>query len=197
MYDLEGEAERAIPLYEESADLLRRLGLEYELGTVVSNLGVCLMSQGRLDEAARLYEEAVELCRASGREEQLVISLFNLGRVSMLQGRHETAAGWFERALEAARELGYREMIAYCLKGIGEVLAARGTGEQAACLLGASDRLFLALGAHVESSEQATYAVAVEQLKDALGDDAYGSAHAEGEAMSLDQALALARAMPQ
>ena len=197
VYDLEGEAERAIPLYEESADLLRRLGLEYELGTVVSNLGVCLMSQGRLDEAARLYEEAVELCRASGREEQLVISLFNLGRVSMLQGRHETAAGWFERALEAARELGYREMIAYCLKGIGEVLAARGTGEQAACLLGASDRLFLELGAHVESSEQATYAVAVEQLKDALGDDAYSSAHAEGEAMSLDQALALARAMPQ
>jgi hypothetical protein len=115
----------------------------------------------------------------------------------MLQGRHETAAGRFERALEAARELGYREMIAYCLKGIGEVLAARGTGEQAARLLGASDRLFLELGAHVESSEQATYAVAVGRLKDALGDDAYSSAHAEGQAMSLDQALALARPMPR
>jgi hypothetical protein len=74
--------------------------------------------------------------------------------------------------LEAARELGYREMIAYCLKGIGEVPAARGTGEQAARLLGASDRLFLELGAHVESSEQATYAAAVEQLKDELGHEA-------------------------
>ena len=113
--------------------------------------------------------------------EQLTISLFNLGRVSMLQGRHEAAAGWFERALETARELGYREMIAYCLKGIGEVLAARAAGEQAARLLGASDRLFLELGAHVESSEQATYEVTVEQLKDALGDDAYSSAHAEGQ----------------
>ena len=192
VYDLEGDADRAIPLYEESADLLRKLGLEYELGTVISNLGVCLMSQGRLDEAAQLYEEAVELCRASGRAEQLTISLFNLGRVSMLQGRHEAAAGWFERALETARELGYREMIAYCLKGIGEVLAARAAGEQAARLLGASDRLFLELGAHVESSEQATYEVTVEQLKDALGDDAYSSAHAEGKGMSLDQALALA-----
>jgi hypothetical protein len=38
---------------------------------------------------------------------------------------------------------------------------------------------------------------AVEQLNDALGDEAYGSAHAEGQALSLDQALALARAMPQ
>ena len=192
VYDLEGDADRAIPLYEESADLLRKLGLDYELGTVVSNLGVCLMSQGRLDEAAQLYEEAVELCRASGRAEQLTISLFNLGRVSMLQGRHEAAAGWFERALETARELGYREMIAYCLKGIGEVLTARAGCEQAARLLGASDRLFLELGAHVESSEQATYEVTVEQLKDALGDDAYSSAHAEGKGMSLDQALALA-----
>jgi tetratricopeptide (TPR) repeat protein len=83
----------------------RGLGLEYELGTVVSNLGVCLTSQGRLDEAAGLHKEAVELCRASGRDEQLVISLFNLGRVSMLQERHGAAAKRFEEALEAAREL--------------------------------------------------------------------------------------------
>ena len=192
VYDLEGDAERAIPLYEESAELLRRLGLEYELGTVVSNLGVCLMSQGRLEEAAKLYEEAVELCRASGRDEQLIISLFNLGRVSMLEGRHEAAAGWFERALEAARELGYREMIAYCLKGIGEVLAARGEDEAAARLLGASDRLFLELGAHVEASEVATYDRTVEHLKVALGDDAYSTAHAEGRELPLEQSLALA-----
>jgi tetratricopeptide (TPR) repeat protein len=33
VYDLEGEADRAIPLYEESADLLRKLWLGYELGT--------------------------------------------------------------------------------------------------------------------------------------------------------------------
>jgi predicted ATPase/DNA-binding SARP family transcriptional activator len=191
VYDLEGDPARAIPLYEESADLLRRLGLEYELGTVVSNLGVCLMSQGRLDEAAKLYEEAVALCRASGRAEQLTISLFNLGRVAMLQGRHEAAATWFEQALEAARELGYREMIAYSLKGIGEVLAARGEGELAARLLGASDRLFLELGAHVEASEQATYEVTVEHLKDSLGDDAYNVAHAEGRALSIDESLAL------
>jgi hypothetical protein len=39
--DLEGDAEHAIPLYEQSAGLLRRLGLDYELATVLSNLGVC------------------------------------------------------------------------------------------------------------------------------------------------------------
>jgi predicted ATPase/DNA-binding SARP family transcriptional activator len=192
VFDLEGDAERAIPLYEESAELLRRLGLDYELGTVLSNLGVCLMSQGRLEEAASLYEEAVELCRASGREEQIVISLFNLGRVSMLQGRDEAAAERFEEALEAARELGYREMIAYCLKGIGEVLAARGEGEPAARLLGASDRLFVELGAHVEATEQATYEHTVAQLKEMLGDDVYGIAHGEGQALPLEESLALA-----
>jgi tetratricopeptide (TPR) repeat protein len=192
--DLEGDARRAIPLYEESAALLRGLGLEYELGTVVSNLGVCLTSQGRLDEAARLHEEAVGLCRKTGRDEQLVISLFNLGRVSMLQGRHGAAAKRFEEALEAARELGYREMIAYCLKGIGEVLAARGEAESATRLLGASDRLFNELGAHVEATEQATYEHTVEQLKDMLGDDAYGTAHAEGQALRHEQSLDLALA---
>jgi tetratricopeptide (TPR) repeat protein len=192
--DLEGDARRAIPLYEESAALLRGLGLEYELGTVVSNLGVCMTSQGRLDEAARLHEEAVGLCRKTGRDEQLVISLFNLGRVSMLQGRHRAAAKRFEEALEAARELGYSEMIAYCLKGIGEVLAARGEAESATRLLGASDRLFNDLGAHVEATEQATYEHTVEQLKDMLGDDAYGTAHAEGQALRLEQSLDLALA---
>jgi predicted ATPase/DNA-binding SARP family transcriptional activator/Tfp pilus assembly protein PilF len=191
-FDLEGDRERAIPLYEESAELLRRLGLEYELGTVASNLGVCLMSLGRLDEAARLYEEAVELCRSSGRDEQLVISLFNLGRVSMLLRRNGAASERFQEALRAASELGYREMIAYCLKGVGEVGAARGDAEDAARLLGASDRLFLELGAHMEASEQATYEHTVEQLKDMLGEDDYEVAYGEGGALALDDSLALA-----
>ena len=192
VFDLEGDPERAIPLYGESAELLRRLGLDYELGTVLSNLGVCLMSQGRLDEAAGLYGESVELCRASGRDEQLVISLFNLGRVSLLQGRGDAAAERFEEALEAARRLGYREMIAYCLKGIGEVLAARGAAEPASMLLGASDRLFAELGAHIEATEQATYEHAVERLKSVLGDEPYGTAHAAGQALPLEESLALA-----
>lgn len=85
-------------------------------------------------------------------------------------------------------------MIAYCLKGIGEVLAARGEAESATRLLGASDRLFNELGAHVESTEQATYEHTVEQLKDMLGDDAYGTAHAEGQALRLEQSLDLALA---
>jgi predicted ATPase/DNA-binding SARP family transcriptional activator/Tfp pilus assembly protein PilF len=191
-FDLEGDPERAIPLYEESAELLRRLELEYELGTVLSNLGVCLMSLGRLDEAAQLYEEAVELCRSSGRDEQLVISLFNLGRVSMLLQRHEAAAERFEEALRAASGLGYREMIAYCLKGIGEVRAARAQAEAAARLLGASDRLFLELRAHMEASEQATYDRTIEQLKDMLGDDDYEAAYREGHALALEESLELA-----
>ncbi len=191
-FDLEGDAEQAIPLYEESAELFRRLGLDYELGTVVSNLGVCLMSLGRLDEAAQHYEEAVELCRSSGRDEQLVISLFNLGRVSMLMERHQAAAARFEEALRAASNLGYREMIAYCLKGSGEARAARGEAEAAARLLGASDRLFLELGAHMEASEQATYDRTVEQLEDTLGEDDYEVAYGEGKVLALEESLALA-----
>ncbi|HET6643494.1 MAG TPA: tetratricopeptide repeat protein, partial [Gaiellaceae bacterium] len=191
-FDLEGDSEQAIPLYEESAELLRRLGLEYELGTVLSNLGVCLMSLGRLDEAAQLYEEAVGLCRSSGRDEQLVISLFNLGRVSMLLERHQAATARFEEALRAASDLGYREMIAYCLKGSGEVRAARGDAEASARLLGASDRLFLELGAHVEASEQATYDRTVEHLKDMLGEDDFEVAYAEGRALPLEESLVLA-----
>jgi predicted ATPase/DNA-binding SARP family transcriptional activator len=194
VFDLEGDAEQAIPLYEESAALLRHLGHEYELGTVVSNLGVCLMSLGRLEEAEKLYTEAVALCRASGRAEQLVISLFNLGRVSMLRDRPEPAAAWFQEALEAARELGYREMIAYCLKGIGEVWAVRGKAEPAARLIGASDRLFGELGAHVEASEQATYVRTVDELRSRLGDHAYDAAHAEGQSTPLEESLSLALA---
>jgi predicted ATPase/DNA-binding SARP family transcriptional activator len=189
VYDLEGDPEQAIPAYEESAALLRRLGLDYELGTVLSNLGVCLMGQARLDEAAALYEEAIELCRASGRDEQLVISLFNLGRVSMLQGRPAAAAPRFGEALEAAQKLGYKEMIAYCLKGFGEVEAARGEPASAARLLGASDRLFAELGAHMEASEQATYDITVDELRRSLGAEAYDAAYEEGQGLPLESVL--------
>jgi hypothetical protein len=110
----------------------------------------------------------------------------------MFQGRQDEAAERFAEALDAARELGYREMIAYCLKGFAEVSAAQGDAERAARLLGASDRLFADLGAHVEASERATYERTVEELEGALGADAYAEAHADGRALSLDESMALA-----
>jgi non-specific serine/threonine protein kinase len=110
----------------------------------------------------------------------------------MLLQRHEAAAERFEEALRAASGLGYREMIAYCLKGIGEVRAARAQAEAAARLLGASDRLFLELRAHMEASEQATYDRTIEQLKDMLGDDDYEAAYRKGHALALEESLELA-----
>jgi hypothetical protein len=82
-------------------------------------------------------------------------------------------------------------MIALGLKGTGDVLAARDP-EAAARLLGASDRLFAELGAHVEAGEQATYDETVAELRRELGDEPYRGAHAEGRAAPLDQMLDLA-----
>jgi hypothetical protein len=47
----------------------------------------------------------------------------------------------------------------------------------------------------VEATEQVTYEHTVEQLKDMLGDDAYRTAHAEGQALRPEQSLDLALAV--
>jgi hypothetical protein len=72
--------------------------------------------------------------------------------------------------------------------------AARREAEPATRLLGSSDRLFAELGAYVEATERATYEHTVEQLKDMLGDEAYDTAHAEGQALRLEQSFDLAPA---
>ena len=80
-------------------------------------------------------------------------------------------------------------------------MASAGNGthemmERAARLCGAAAALRVAIGAPLHPTERADYERTVAALRVALGDAAYEAAWAQGQALTLEQAIALALEEP-
>jgi hypothetical protein len=82
--------------------------------------------------------------------------------------------------------------IAWCLEGLAGVAGAQGEPVRAARLLGAADRLRVAIGAPLPPGERADYDHTVDAARTQMAPDAFAASWAAGRAMTLEQAIAYA-----
>jgi hypothetical protein len=109
------------------------------------------------------------------------------------QGDYAAARSLHEEGLAIFRELGDKGGIAQSLESLAGLAAVWGRGlERAARLWGAAAALREAIGAPLPPSEREKYEREVGAARAALGEEAFASAWAEGEAMTLEQAIAYA-----
>ena len=94
------------------------------------------------------------------------------------------------------RELGDRYFIAQCLDDLGSVDAAQGAPERAARLFAAAAALRASIGAQASPRDQLYSAPSLAAVRGRLGAAAFAARWAEGQAMTLDEAIAAALASP-
>ena len=188
----EHDYERAASLYEESASLFRSTGDKMRLAAVLGNLGAIANIQGDFGRGRPLIEEALALNRALGAKDDVALNLHNLGSVALREGRYSDGAAFLRESLELSSELGYRELIAYGFAGLAELGVLHEDYERAAQLLGAADSLFEELGVALSADDAESYERTVESVTARLGEESFGKERAEGRALELDRAIALA-----
>lgn len=117
------------------------------------------------------------------------------GNVAYMQGDYPTARSLHLESLQIKRELGDKGGVAISLAGLGEVAVEAVESEQpqrGARLLGASDALYEALGAVMDSDDsddRIPYDRAVASARSQLGEEAFEQAWQEGRAMNMEQAV--------
>jgi predicted ATPase/class 3 adenylate cyclase len=197
---VQGEYGRARALLEESLVLARGLGDRRVIALSLNSLGEVARVQGEYERARALYEESLALFRELGDKRSVAIPLVNLGLVAQAQGEYERVRALYEESLALSREVGDKPGIAHGLEGLASTAlepgAAPAVGAWGARLLGAADALRAAIGAPLPPTDQAPVERTVVSLRAALGDDAYEAAWAEGQALTLEEAVALAAAPP-
>ena len=91
------------------------------------------------------------------------------------------------------REIAWNKReIAYCLEGLAAVAGEQGQPDRACRLFGAAAALRKTGGWPLEPVYQSEYQRQVAALRDTLGEKAFAAAWAEGQAMTLGQAIAYA-----
>jgi hypothetical protein len=117
-----------------------------------------------------------------------------LGSLLHLQGDVQRAVALYEEALEALREVDNQESLGIWLAAIGIVAASQRRHQRAARLLGAADRQYRA--GNLLSFIRIRIDRAIAATRDELEPPTFAASWAEGEAMTLEQAVAYALEEP-
>jgi predicted ATPase/class 3 adenylate cyclase len=181
----------ATSLNEEAIAVARETGDRKLVGIATNNLGNGLLEQGDLDRAVQCFEEALAISRELGTLDEIPTETLNLARSLDGAGRFREAVKTAKEGLALAHEVGTLTALAYGFILLGAFASRDGASLLAARLLGVGDLLLERVGEPI-AELAGTFEAAVTQLLSVLGEKEYGRAFAEGRAMTLDDAMALA-----
>jgi non-specific serine/threonine protein kinase len=190
-----GDRERAVTDAETALELFRRLRDEAWAAWACNRLAIAVSHRGNLDRAERLYEEALVLLRRIGQPSGLAIVLGNLAQLRSERGDAHGALLLYRECLALAWDRHIFFGMVDVLVGLADIAATRGDPRRAALLLGAARHARAVAGFAHEDQTRALYNRVAVQVRSALGETTFATARSAGQSLSLEEAIAEARAV--
>jgi non-specific serine/threonine protein kinase len=188
-----GDYEEAQALALEAREAANASGEAVQHGGPLLLLGKVAESSGDYERAQQLYDESIEVHRRVGDKWGLSILLSAAAGLRIVQKDFDQARIQASEAMSLCQELDDPRGIAWSLDMFASLLAAAGHDERAARLWGAADRLLESVGGSLTPEISGIRDRYGESVKTSLGVGAFETARAEGRAMPLVHAIALAR----
>lgn len=187
-----GDYEAAYSVMEEALIIRRRLGDKQTIAYSLHNLGVFALAQGDKNRARSFFEQDFALFQEVGDKSGLALSLQYQGLFVHLQGDNLLAQSFFEQGLTLAYETGPRWFSSNYLLWLAGVAADRGQLERAVRMCSAARAQLAASASFWDAFERAYYERIVSLARAALGEDGFTLAQTQGQALTLEQAIAYA-----
>ena len=192
-----GDYDLAVRLGEQALAVAREFGNAFGAGLAVCNLADVLRARGDLEEARTLLEESLSSLRQQEQRLPIVNAIVNtlirLGSLQCEAGEYARAANAYGESLELMwRYVGRAYETTACMEGLARVAAMQGHPERAAHLLGASAALRDDTGTSLSPATRADHDHASEAAYEALGEEAFENAWAEGHEIPLEESIAAA-----
>ena len=178
--------------FQRSQEGWRTLGDSKGMVTALNRLGLVHRYQGDYELAARLYGEVLSLAREVQDTYYTAAALHNLGQMEHHRGNDARAHPLLVESLTLLQQLGDRPTMSTFLADIAGVWAAQGQPERAARLFGAAQALRDNMQVIMYEAQRRAYERDVARAGAQLDATAWEAQWAEGRAMSLDDACALA-----
>ena len=189
-YAMQREPEAAMPIAEASLALFREMDHLPGIAQALNIIGELARVSGDDARAKRAYEECLAVCQQTGEALRTCYNLVNLAYVAQHAGEHERAVNLVRQALQITRETNDSRDIASFLVTFAGSIAALGQLHRAARLLGASEVALERMGAFHQPTDKPEIDRIIAEVRAQLDDATFQTAWAEGQGMSLEQAMA-------
>jgi len=193
-YGMQFDYETAAAQFRRALEIFRRLNKQSAIARVLGSLGLAQLRQGAYDEAEASYRESLEIRQQLGEEHGISHSLHGLAQTARLKGDLDQAEQLLRDSLRLRYQWGHRRHLANTLDSLGELLVEKGSAPDGLRLLGVAMKMWREMGIAQADSEQAQ-AMAMATAEAMLGREAVEQLLAEGERLSLEQALAIVAAL--
>ncbi|MGH8163623.1 MAG: ATP-binding protein, partial [Rhodanobacteraceae bacterium] len=187
-----GEYEQAQSAYAEALAHFRLVGDQAGIATAFNNQAVATRELGQYERAEELANESLALRREQGDRRGVAETINNLAQVASVQGRHERAATLFKEGLLLSRDVGDMIRLLEALEGLAWATAELGQPRLAVRQGGAAEAERVRLGLSQGVPDRGFGERAVQAMRAALGEETFAATWAEGRAMTLNDAVALA-----
>jgi predicted ATPase len=197
-----GDYEQAIQYFEMALPLLRQEGDRTHTAIALTGLAEVALRQGDYERATILEEESLTLRREIGETWGIAVSLGNFAWIALRRNDLNRAQALLAESLTLRREIGDIGGAAWCLEKFAEI--AQITGQSAsssrrvmdsrrsARLFGAAHSLRTPIGSVIDLADQPANEHLIATIRARLDQETFISSWDEGEAMSLDEAVAYA-----
>ena len=191
----QGDLVDADTLFQESLAMWREQGELARMAQSQVALGIVRRLERNADEAQYLIEDALTLLGALGHRFASGVACIQLGHLARLQADHRRAAERYAEALAHFEEVGAKEALVECVEWLACVATATGRRRWAGRLFAAATAARETLALPPPTTSDA--AVLDEYLTTAkrAAPSGWDTAWADGRRMTLDQAIADARAL--
>ena len=185
-----GEVDAAKASAEETLSLGREIKDAEMIGNALTHLGYLAGLRRDFDQAESLYAESLVLFREAQKHWWVANSLLNKGQ--MMQERNEQARArqLYCEGLTVGWKIGDISMIGQSLEKTARSAAAYGQLRQAAHLFAAADALFQSTGYVLRVPERPGHEKYLSLVRNGLDEASFAAAWAEGQALTLEQAVA-------
>jgi tetratricopeptide (TPR) repeat protein len=188
----EGDMAAAVGMVEQARALYEELGIRRGVADSLWLLAIVARLEGDTATARARAEQSLRIHRQVDDRFGATDALHVLGRIALAQGDLATSGSSFLEALDNDEHVGNRTGMGIVLDNLAARDSAMGQHLRAIRLAGASEVIKEAAGGHapppfIDLPDPRDAA------RDALGEEAVAAAWEEGQAMTLDQALAYAR----
>jgi predicted ATPase/DNA-binding NarL/FixJ family response regulator len=189
MYYLLEDYAAAYAHFQAALTIYRVFQDKLHIAATLIDLGGVAQLQGDYQQASAFFDEGLATCRDIGRAEDIARALSDLGIAVGQRGDRARAAAFLTEALSLNPQMGNAYGSAICLLGLAGV---QRQPVRAAQLLAAAQTAFEAKGdillpLHRVARQRIEHAARI-----SLGDEAFAIAWAEGQALTVDQAMQLA-----
>jgi tetratricopeptide (TPR) repeat protein len=176
-------------MLQESLALYREVGAKSGVAVVLSHLAMNAWAKGEYERAETRLSESLALYRAVENRRGIARVLGQQGLVAYARRDYAPAAALCRESVTLHRAVGETWEIGRYLWVLGAAMSGLGQPDRAARLFGAAARVRERLGAPLPPVFRPSHDAAVAALRAALGERAFASAWAEGQALSVDEAI--------